>query len=252
MLDCQKQAENKNPERNTERRLETMQKDLHLTQAPVHIECFDNSNLQGTNPVASCVVFINTKPAKKLYRHYHIKTVVGPNDFASMSEIIFRRYSRALKENAELPQLIIVDGGKGQLHAAVESLKKLDLYGKIAIIGIAKRLEEIYFPYDSIPLYIDKNSETLKVIQQARDEAHRFGIKFHRNQRSNKFLRSQLTEIDGIGEKTAILLINKFKSIENIKEANLGELAAVVGEKRARIITENLKYENDIKNETVS
>ena len=189
MLEKHKQIEVKNPEKHTQRKLETLQRDLHLKKLPLHIECFDNSNIQGTNAVASCVVFKNAKPSKKEYRHFNIKTVEGANDFASMAEIVYRRYKRLLEENQSLPQLIIIDGGKGQLQSAIESLKKLAIYEKIAIVGIAKRLEEIYFPNDSVPLYLDKNSESLRIIQQARDEAHRFAIKFHRNKRSKNFLK---------------------------------------------------------------
>jgi excinuclease ABC subunit C len=236
MLERHKQVENKSPEKHTIRRLETLQKDLYLNELPVHIECFDNSNIQGTHPVAACIVFKNAKPSKKDYRHYNIKTVEGPNDFASMSEIVYRRYNRLLNEKADLPQLIIIDGGKGQLGAAVESLKKLGLYGKLGVIGIAKRLEEIYFPDDSIPLYLDKNSESLKIIQQARDEAHRFGISFHRNKRSSNFIKTELEEIKGIGEKTIDLLLQNSKSINNIKKLKEDELAEIIGKSKAKIV----------------
>ncbi len=223
-------------EKNANRILETMQKDLQLKVQPVHIECFDNSNLQGTNPVSSCVVFRNTKPAKKDYRHFNVKTVVGPDDFASMEEVVFRRYKRLLDEEQSLPQLIVIDGGKGQLGAALNALEKLNLRGKIAIIGIAKRLEEIYFPGDSVPLYLDKNSETLKIIQQLRDEAHRFGITFHRNKRSGEFIKSELENISGIGEKTITALLKRFKSIENLKNHSYQEVAEEIGDSKARLI----------------
>ncbi len=201
-IDKLKKSEMLNPEQRATRILSTVQKDLRLKEIPWHIECFDNSNIQGTNPVAACVVFKKAKPAKKEYRHFNIKTVVGPDDYASMREIVERRYSRALNEGENIPQLIVIDGGKGQLNAAVESLQKIGLYGKIAVIGIAKRLEEIYFPEDSVPLYLDKNSETLKLIQQLRDEAHRFGITFHRKKRSKSQLVSELDTIKGIGVET--------------------------------------------------
>ncbi len=233
MLDKKKQRSLIDPNRHVNRILEQMKADLHLSEIPKHIECFDNSNIQGTNPVAACVVFKDTKPSKKDYRKFNIKTVVGADDFASMREIIFRRYKRLLDENQNLPQLIIIDGGKGQLSAAVESLKKLDLYGKIAVIGIAKRLEEIYFPEDSYPLYIDKNSETLKIIQQARNEAHRFGITFHRNQRSKNFIKSELEQIQGVGKQTVEKLLKEFKSVKKISEANLEELQKVVGKAKS-------------------
>lgn len=223
-------------EKNANRILETMQKDLQLKSQPIHIECFDNSNLQGTNPVASCVVFRNTRPSKKDYRHYNVKTVVGPDDFASMEEIVFRRYRRLIDEEKSLPQLIVIDGGKGQLGAALTALEKLELRGKIAIIGIAKRLEEIYFPGDSVPLYLDKNSETLKIIQQLRDEAHRFGITFHRNKRSGEFIKSELENISGIGEKTITAVLKRFKSVENLKKQGYRVVADEIGDSKARII----------------
>lgn len=231
-------------ERNAARILETMQKDLQLKSQPVHIECFDNSNLQGTNPVASCVVFRHTRPSKKDYRHFNVKTVEGPNDFASMEEIVYRRYHRLLEEKSELPQLIVIDGGKGQLGAALNALEKLNLRGKIAIIGIAKRLEEIYFPGDPVPLYLDKNSETLKIIQQLRDEAHRFGITFHRNKRSGEFIKSELETIPGIGEKTISAILKRFKSVENLKNTAYTEVADEIGHSKARIIFDfyKLKY----------
>ncbi|MFK5891269.1 MAG: excinuclease ABC subunit UvrC [Flavobacteriaceae bacterium] len=217
------------PERHSKRILAQMQKDLRLTVQPAHIECFDNSNIQGTNPVAACVVFKNAKPSKKDYRHFNIKTVVGPDDFASMEEVVFRRYRRLLDEDQSLPQLIIIDGGKGQLSSAVKSLDVLGLRGKIAIIGIAKRLEELYYPEDKVPLYLDKRSETLKIIQQLRDEAHRFGITHHRNKRSKGALNSNLTQIPGVGEKSAAALLKHFKSVKRIKLANEEELIKILG-----------------------
>tara|TARA_B110000459_G_scaffold87664_1_gene98087 strand:- start:1248 stop:3041 length:1794 start_codon:yes stop_codon:yes gene_type:complete len=234
----EKQAKKEN---NSERILKQMQADLRLTELPLHIECFDNSNIQGTNPVASMVVFKNAKPAKKDYRHYNIKTVEGPDDYASMEEVVYRRYARLLKENKALPNLVIVDGGKGQLSAAIKSLKKLDLIGKIPVIGIAKRLEEIYYPGDSYPLYINKKSESLKVIQHLRNEAHRFAINFHRNQRSKNFITSALDSIPGIGKQTKEKLLNEFGSVEKIKRATVQELALFVGQHKADNI---LKYFN--------
>lgn len=229
----EKQLALSKPLQSTSRIMETMKKDLRLKELPVLIECFDNSNLQGTNPVAACVVFKNGKPAKKEYRHFNVKTVEGPNDFASMEEIVYRRYKRQLDESKPLPHLIIIDGGKGQLGMALNALEKLNLRGKIAIIGIAKKLEEIFFPGDPVPLYLDKNSETLKVIQQARDEAHRFGITFHRKQRSKNFIKSELEEIPGIGEKTIQLLLREFKSLENLKKQPYDRVAAQIGDSRA-------------------
>lgn len=224
--------------------LQIIKTDLRLKELPVHIECFDNSNIQGTNPVASCVVFKNGKPAKSEYRHFHVKTVQGPDDFASMEEIIYRRYKRLLDEKNDLPQLIVVDGGKGQLSAAVKSLNKLDLYGKIAVLGIAKKLEELYFPADSVPLYLDKNSKTLRLIQHMRNEAHRFGITFHRNVRSKAMLKNQLIEIEGIGDKIYEKLIKRFGSIEQVRLKSLAELQEVVSEKIARNI---VNFFNDIR-----
>lgn len=236
MLEKHKQVEGKDPEKNTLRKLETLKADLMMDELPVHIECFDNSNIQGTNPVASCVVFKNAKPSKKDYRHFNIKTVVGANDFASMEEIIFRRYRRLLDEGEPLPQLIVVDGGKVQLSFAVRSLEKLGLIGKVKIVGIAKRLEEIFLPGDDIPLYLDKNSESLKIIQHARDEAHRFGITFHRKKRSDNFLKSELDDIKGIGPKTKEILLKEFKTINGIKEASKEKLTEVLGAAKAEII----------------
>ena len=235
-FDKRKKAEMLNPEQRTTRILKTAQKDLHLKELPIHIECFDNSNIQGTNPVAACVVFKKAKPSKKDYRHFNIKTVQGPDDYASMAEIIHRRYSRVLNEGLELPQLIVIDGGKGQLGVAVKTLQKIGIYGKVAIIGIAERLEEIYFPGDSIPLFIDKNSETLKLIQQIRDEAHRFGLKHHRQKRSKAQVTSELDNINGIGQVTKKALISHFKSIKRIKEADLNEIINVIGKSKGQII----------------
>ncbi|WP_392419982.1 excinuclease ABC subunit UvrC [Capnocytophaga canis] len=230
-----KQVKIADPERHTNRILSQLQRDLHLSEPPIHIECFDNSNIQGTNPVAACVVFRNGKPSKKDYRHFNIKTVEGPNDFASMEEVVYRRYKRLLEENEPLPQLIIIDGGKGQLSSALKSLESLDLRGKIAIIGIAKRLEEIYFPEDSIPLYLDKKSESLKLIQQLRNEAHRFGITFHRQKRSKVAIVSELDNIEGIGDKTKESLLKHFKSVKRIKEASLEDLQAVIGYRAKKV-----------------
>lgn len=219
-----------------DRIMELMKKELLLSEFPAHIECFDNSNLQGTNPVAACVVFKNTKPSKSDYRMFNIKTVEGPNDFASMEEIVYRRYSRLVAENKPLPQLIVIDGGKGQLHAAVNSLEKLNLMNKIKLIGIAKRLEEIYFPGDPVPIYLDKTSETLKVIQHIRDEAHRFGITFHRNKRSKSFLKSELDDIQGIGEKTRQKLLSDFKSVSRLRQAKPDEIVKSIGKAKAQIV----------------
>ena len=224
-----KQEKILDPERHTNRILTQMQRDLHLAVPPVHIECFDNSNIQGTNPVSACVVFKDAKPSKKDYRHFNVKTVEGPNDFASMEEAVFRRYRRLLDEQQPLPQLIIIDGGKGQLSSALKALEQLELRGKIAVISIAERLEEIYFPEDSVPLYLDKRSETLRIIQQLRDEAHRFGITFHRQKRSNAAIVSELDNVEGIGAKTKETLLQHFKSVKRIREATEEELVKVVG-----------------------
>jgi len=222
-----------------EKKLEQLQKDLRIKKLPTHIECFDNSNIQGTNPVAACVVFRNGIPLKREYRHYNIKTVLGANDYASMSEVVYRRYSRLLNEKKSLPQLVIIDGGKGQLNAAVESLEKLNIQNELAIIGIAKRLEEIFFPSDPVPLYLDKNSYSLKIIQNLRNEAHRFGISFHRQKRSIKFLGSEIDQIKGIGKKTLEKLFQKFKTIDRIKKANGKELEKIIGKAKTGIL---LKY----------
>ena len=234
--DKYRRMEKLNPEQRTMRTLTTMQRDFHLSELPRHIECFDNSNISGTNPVSACVVFRNAKPAKKEYRHFNIKTVEGSDDFASMREVMVRRYSRLVAEHQELPQLVVVDGGKGQLSAAVDALDSIGLRGKIALAGIAKRLDEIYFPGDSVPLYIDKNSETLRVVQRLRDEAHRFCITHHRQQRSKSQIHSRLDEIPGIGPKTRDLLLRKFKSIKRMGEATVEELAEVVGPKKAKVL----------------
>ena len=235
-IDYLKRIEWTNPEFKTDRLLERLKKDFRLNELPRHIECFDNSNIQGTNPVASCVVFRNAKPSKKDYRHFNIKTVVGPDDFASMKEVLTRRYSRLMEEGEDLPQLIVVDGGKGQLSAAVEALEEIGLRGTIAVVGIAKRLEEIYFPGDSAPLYIDKNSESLRVIQHLRDEAHRFGITHHRNRRSKSQLASELDQIHGIGEVTVNLLLNRFRSVKRVKEASVRQLEETIGKAKAKIL----------------
>jgi len=224
------------PERHANRILEQMKKDLHLSEEPRHIECFDNSNFQGAFPVAAMTVFKDAKPCKKEYRHFNIKTVEGPDDFASMEEVIYRRYKRVLDENQPMPQLIVVDGGKGQLSSALESLDKLGLKGKVGIIGIAKKLEEIYFPNDSIPLYLDKRSETLKIIQQIRDEAHRFGITHHRSKRDKGTLKTELTSIKGVSSVTATKLLSHFKSVKNIKEAAYDELTEVIGKSKGEIV----------------
>lgn len=228
-----KQLKIVDPERHSNRILQQLQQDLRLKETPNHIECFDNSNLQGTNPVASCVVFKNAKPAKNEYRHFHIKTVEGPNDFASMEEVVYRRYKRLIDEKLDLPNLIIVDGGKGQLSSAVKSLELLKIAEKVAIIGIAKRLEEIYYPDDSIPLYLDKKSESLKIIQQLRNEAHRFGLTFHRKIRSKKSIQNELEQIVGIGKETADLLLKKFKSVKRISQLSIEELSQEIGKSKS-------------------
>ena len=235
-VDSLKMMEKHNPEQRVERTLERMKSDFRLSELPRHIECFDNSNIQGTNPVASCVVFKNAKPSKRDYRHFNIKTVEGPDDFASMKEVLTRRYTRLMEEGEGLPQLIVVDGGKGQLSAAMEALDDMGLRGTIAVVGIAKRLEEIYFPGDSIPLYIDKNSESLRIVQHLRDEAHRFGITHHRNRRSKGQIISELDEIKGIGDKTQTALLQHFKSVKRLKEASIDRIAEITGPARASII----------------
>ena len=238
-----KQIQIIDPDRHTKRIMAQMQKDLRLKQEPRHIECFDNSNIQGSHPVAACVVFKNGKPDKKEYRHFNIKTVAGPDDYASMEEVVHRRYKRLLQEERDLPQLIVIDGGKGQLSSALKSLDVLGLRGKIAIIGIAKRLEEIYYPGDAIPLYLDKKSETLKIIQQLRNEAHRFGIAHHRNKRSKGAINSDLSNIDGIGEKTVLALLKNFKSIKRLKTATFADLEQLIGKDKAGKVSRHFKIE---------
>ena len=228
-----KNLEIKNPERHTERLMNAMQRELHLDRQPRHIECFDNSNLQGTNPVASCVVFRDGKPSRKEYRHFNVKTVVGPDDFASMREIVYRRYSRLLEEGSELPDLIIVDGGKGQLSSAYEVLCALGIENRVPIVGLAKRIEEVFYPNDPMPYYLSRTGEPLKVVCHIRDEAHRFGITFHRQKRSNAFIHSELEHIEGIGTKSLNALLRRFKSVAKVREASLDELAEVVGMARA-------------------
>ncbi|WEK69376.1 MAG: excinuclease ABC subunit UvrC [Candidatus Chryseobacterium colombiense] len=235
-LEKLKQVQIVDPERHTNRIMAEMQKLLRMPVEPRHIEGFDNSNIQGTNPVSACVVFKDGKPSKADYRIFHPKTVEGPNDFATMEEVIYRRYKRMLDEGEGLPQLILIDGGKGQLSSAVKSLRLLGLYGKITIVGIAKRLEEIFFPEDPIPLYLDKKSETLKILQRVRDEAHRFGVKHHRTRRKNSTIKSELEEIPGVGEKTIELLLSKLKSVKRIKESNLETLEEILGKSKARVI----------------
>jgi len=236
MLEQHKQLASVDPEKNTRRILTQLQKDLRMNELPEHIECFDNSNLQGSHPVAACVVFKNAKPSKKEYRHFNIKTVEGPDDFASMEEVVYRRYKRMLDEGQSLPQLIIIDGGKGQLSSSLKSLDELDLRGKITIVGVAKRLEEIYFPGDSLPIYINKRSESLKLIQHLRNEAHRFGITFHRNKRSKAAINSKLTDIKGIGFRTAQQLLWKFKSVKRVRDATLEELEDAVNKRAAKTV----------------
>ncbi|MBB6333088.1 excinuclease ABC subunit C [Chryseobacterium sediminis] len=237
-LEKLKQVQIVDPERHTNRIMAEMQKLLRMPVEPRHIEGFDNSNIQGTNPVSACVVFKDGRPSKADYRIFHPKTVEGPNDFATMEEVIYRRYKRMLDEGEDLPQLILIDGGKGQLSSAVKSLRLLGLYGKITIVGIAKRLEEIFFPEDSIPLYLDKKSETLKILQRVRDEAHRFGVKHHRTRRKNSTIKSELEEIPGVGEKTIELLLSKLKSVKRIKEANMETLEEILGKSKAKVIWE--------------
>ena len=225
--------------------MEQLRNDLRLSQLPVQIECFDNSNIQGTNPASACVVFKNGKPSKKDYRHFNIKTVDGPDDFASMEEVVYRRYKRLKEQNEPFPQLVIIDGGKGQLSSSLKALEKLNLRGKIAIVGIAKRLEEIYFPGDSVPLYIDKRSESLKLIQHLRNEAHRFSLAHHRNKRSKLSLRSTLDDAPGIGPKSKTDLLKKFKSIKRIKAASIKELTEILGKSKAHKL---IKYFKDGEN----
>jgi excinuclease ABC subunit C len=242
-LEQLKQIKISDPQQHSMRVMNQMKKDLRLQVLPEHIECFDNSNIQGSNPVAACVVFRQAKPAKKEYRHYIIKTVTGANDYASMEEVIYRRYKRLLEEKQNLPQLIVIDGGKGQLSSALLSIDALGLRHKIAVIGIAKRLEEIYYPNDPIPLYLDKRSETLKIIQQLRNEAHRFGVRLHRNRRSKNAVSSSLDNIPGIGDKTIVKLLKEFKSVKRIKEASTDELATVIGTAKAQEIYQHFHPE---------
>jgi excinuclease ABC subunit C len=242
-LEKLKQVQIVDPERHSNRIMAEMQKLLRMPVEPRHIEGFDNSNIQGTNPVSACVVFKDGKPSKADYRIFHPKTVTGPDDFKTMEEVIFRRYKRMLEEGESLPQLILIDGGKGQLSSAIKSLKLLGLYGKITIVGIAKRLEEIFFPEDPIPLYLDKKSETLKVLQRVRDEAHRFGVKHHRTRRTNSTIKSELEEIPGVGEKTIELLLSKLKSVKRIKESNLETLEEILGKSKAKIIWEFFNHQ---------
>lgn len=247
-IDDLKHMAKHNPEERTAKTLERIKADFRLPELPRHIECFDNSNIQGSNPVASCVVFKDAKPSKRDYRHFNIKTVVGPDDFASMREVLTRRYTRLMEEGQELPQLIVVDGGKGQLSAAVEALDSIGLRGRISVVGIAKRLEEIYFPGDSVPLYIDKNSESLRVVQHLRDEAHRFGITHHRNQRSKSAITSELDAIKGIGEKTRTALLSHFRSVKRIRKASEADIASLVGPAKARLIVAALQNSNNSDN----
>lgn len=233
-----KQVQIVDPERHTTRIMAEMQKLLRMPTEPRHIEGFDNSNIQGSNPVSACVVFRDGKPFKSDYRIFHVKTVEGANDFATMEEVVYRRYKRMLDEGEALPQLILIDGGKGQLSSAVKSLKLLGIYGKVTIVGIAKRLEEIFFPEDSIPLYLDKRSETLKVLQRVRDEAHRFGVKHHRTRRTNSTIKSELEEISGVGEKTIEQLLQKLKSVKRVRESNLETLEAIIGKAKAKVVWE--------------
>ncbi len=245
MHDIEKQVEKMNPERGVEKLMERMKSDFRLEVEPRHIECFDNSNIQGTNPVASCVVFRNGKPARRDYRHFNIKTVIGANDFASMKEVLHRRYTRMIAEGESLPQLVVVDGGKGQLSAAVEAFDEMGIRGEVALVGIAKRLEEIYFPGDSLPLYIDKKSQSLRVIQALRDEAHRFGITHHRNRRSKSQTVSELDSISGIGAATSASLMKEFKSIKRLKEASFEDIKAVVGKSKAEAVYSHFHPEED-------
>jgi excinuclease ABC subunit C len=244
-LERKKKKAEKQQKQSSKRLMDTMKKDLNLAHAPVHIECFDNSNIQGAHPVAACVVFRNGKPSRKEYRHFHVKTVEGPDDFASMEEIVYRRYKRLLEENQALPQLIVIDGGKGQLGAAVNALNALEIHGKITIIGIAKRLEEIFFPGDPIPIYLDKKSESLKVIQHIRNEAHRFGITFHRDIRSKKMIENELEKIPGIGPKTIDILLEKYKSPKVVMQQTEGQLVEDIGQSKAKLL---MRYFNNPSN----
>jgi excinuclease ABC subunit C len=245
LLQKKKQAANATGKQTSaERILRTLQADLHMEAIPLWLECFDNSNLHGTNPVSSCVVFKNAKPAKKDYRHFNVKTVEGPNDFASMEEVVHRRYKRLIEEDAGLPQLVIIDGGKGQLSAAMKSIRALGLEGQMTVIGIAKRLEEIYFPDDPVPAHINKKSESLKLIQQARDEAHRFGLTFHRNQRSKNFIKTELTDIPGVGKKTSEKLLQHFGSLARMRAAEHAEVEKLIGKAAAGKVKAYFEGEN--------
>jgi excinuclease ABC subunit C len=235
-LEQKKKRMEHSPQARTGKNLEKLKNDLHMPELPAHIECFDNSNIMGTNPVAACVVFKNARPSKADYRHFNIKTVSGPDDFSSMEEIVYRRYRRIIEENQKLPQLVIIDGGKGQLSSAMKSIDKLGLREKITVIGIAKKLEEIYFPGDSVPIYLDKNSISLKIIQQLRNEAHRFGINFHRDKRSSQMIKSDLDQIKGIGPKTKEILLKHFESAESIKNASVEELENLVGSSKSKVL----------------
>jgi excinuclease ABC subunit C len=237
-LEQKKKRMEHKPAQRTGKNLEKLKNDLHMSDIPLHIECFDNSNIMGANPVAACVVFRNGRPSKKDYRHFNIKTVTGPDDFSSMEEIVFRRYRRAIEEKSNLPQLVIIDGGKGQLSSAMKSITKLGLREKITVIGIAKKLEEIYFPGDSVPIYLDKNSISLKIIQQLRNEAHRFGINFHRGKRSSDMIRSGLDQIKGIGPKTKEILLRHFGTVDKIKDASTDELQKVIGPAKTAVLSE--------------
>lgn len=237
-LEQKKKRMEHSPQVRTGKNLERLKNDLHMPELPVHIECFDNSNIMGTNPVAACVVFRNARPSKNDYRHFNVKTVTGPDDFSSMEEIVYRRYRRMIEENQKLPQLVVIDGGKGQLSSAMKSIDKLGIREKITVIGIAKKLEEIYFPGDSVPIYLDKNSISLKIIQQLRNEAHRFGITFHRNKRSSGMVKSDLDQIKGIGPKTKEILLKHFESVEKIKDASAKELENLVGASKSSALTE--------------
>jgi excinuclease ABC subunit C len=240
-LEQRKKREEQKPKDRTAKNLEKLKTDLHMAELPVHIECFDNSNIMGNNPVAACVVFRNIRPSKKEYRHFNIKSVMGPDDFSSMEEIVFRRYKRMIEEKQEIPQLVIIDGGKGQLSSAMKSLEKLELHKKTTVIGIAKKLEEIYFPGESIPLYLDKNSISLKIIQQLRNEAHRFGINFHRQKRSAELTKSDLDDIKGIGIKTKEILLKKLGSTDKIRNADYDELKNMVGSHKASVLIQYFK-----------
>ncbi|HEX2977246.1 MAG TPA: excinuclease ABC subunit UvrC, partial [Bacteroidales bacterium] len=244
-LEQKKKRMEHSPQVRTGKNLEKLRNDLHMPDLPVHIECFDNSNIMGTNPVAACVVFRNARPSKSEYRHFNIKTVTGPNDFSSMEEIVFRRYKRIQEEGSDLPQLVVIDGGKGQLSSAMKSINKLGLREKITVIGIAKKLEEIYFPGDNVPIYLDKNSISLKIIQQLRNEAHRFGIGFHRDKRSTDMLKSEFDFIKGIGPKTKEILLKNFSSVGDIRKASETELEKLIGKAKTQVLTEYFETQSE-------